>query len=550
MPLRAFRACLSVCAFAALLPGCKSPDQQRAEADQEVYDLVSSRRAKLGLSGETFTIEPPKDSLRQRILSGELKSSGSLTLAQVLDIAAENSRDYQAQREALYFSALDLTLERWQFKLQKTAEVDGAVDGTGSTADSASATGTLGLNKVLGSGAEVALDLGAGLARQLTFEDGWHPVTNLGLSITQPLLRGFGERIVLEPLTQAERNLVYSVRAYERYRRSYAVNAATLYYRLLQSMNAIENQEANYKSLQALTERNVALAKSGRLSDIEVGQARQDELTSRNNLIDARASLDSQLDSLKVFLGLPISFELELDRHALDALGAAQPGEELPEDHALPFAIQNRLDHLTILDQFDDSRRKVIVAEDQLRSGLTLGVTANAVSRDGQPLNYDFQHTTWATTLSWQLPIDLLPQRNGYRSSIIGLEAAARACASSEDNIEAGLRGELRAMRTQAESYQIQLNAVSLAQRRVDSTNLKLDAGRASTRDLLEAQDALLSARNSATSALIDYTLARLAVWRDLEILRVDQDGIHADEDLVLHPEAHGAQGGHLPAGG
>ena len=67
----------------------------------------------------------------------------------------------------------------------------------------------------------------------------------------------------------------------------------------------------------------------------------------------------------------------------------------------------------------------------------------------------------------------------------------------------------------------------------IEKARLKLEAGRADTRDLLEAQRDLLDAQNSATSALVEYTLGRLALYRDLELLRVDEQGLHADEAQI-----------------
>lgn len=550
---RASIVVLLLCAAAlpplVVLPGCKSAAAQRKDADEETYKLVSERRKRLGFD-DPFTIEPRKDSLRAKILAGEAHGASVSNMAQLLGIASENSRDYQRQRETLYLAALDLTLERWNFKLHHSATLAAGVAGVNDTAETASVDGSYRLSKVLDSGAEVALDIGAGMARSLTFQDGWHATTNLGLSITQPLLAGFGKRIVLEPLTQAERNLVYAVRSYERYRRTYAVDLATRYWRLLQSMNTVENQQRNLKSVESLSEENLERSKAGRLSDIEVGQAHQKELTSRNDLIDAQSRLATSLDDFKIFLGLPVEFELQLDKNALEELSQQSIGAELPEELVLPFAIAHRLDHLTVLDRFDDKKRGVLVAEDQLRSGLTLSAGANVASTDGKPLDYDFRNTTWSATLSWKLPIDMLPERNGYRRALIALESAARDCEQSHDQIVADLRDDLRTMRSQREGYQIQLSAVELAQRRKESTDLSKKAGRANTRDLLDAEDALLAARNAATSALIDYHLARLAVWRDLEILRVDEDGIHGDEDLLRQPDAGGAQAGQKPAGG
>ena len=53
-------------------------------------------------------------------------------------------------------------------------------------------------------------------------------------------------------------------------------------------------------------ERNEELAKAGRLSDIDVGQALQDELSSKNALLGARERLSNQEDDFELFLGLPI----------------------------------------------------------------------------------------------------------------------------------------------------------------------------------------------------------------------------------------------------
>jgi len=102
---------LGLCAC-ALLATCQSAADSAKEADRQVYSLVESRREQLGLERGGFTIEPRSDSLRQRLLRGEADDHTPLSLIQCLEIAAENSRDHQTQKEQLYLSALDLTLDR------------------------------------------------------------------------------------------------------------------------------------------------------------------------------------------------------------------------------------------------------------------------------------------------------------------------------------------------------------------------------------------------------------------------------------------------------
>jgi outer membrane protein TolC len=65
---------------------------------------------------------------------------------------------------------------------------------------------------------------------------------------------------------------------------------------------------------------------------------------------------------------------------------------------------------------------------------------------------------------------------------------------------------------------------MTLAKRRVESTTLLLEAGKASTRDRLEAESALVRARNGTTLALVDYASARLALLSDVGILAVGSD--------------------------
>ena len=64
-------------------------------------------------------------------------------------------------------------------------------------------------------------------------------MNDLQLSITQPLLRDGGRLVTREPLTQAERNLVYEVRAYERFRRTFALQVANEVYDVLSTMDAM-----------------------------------------------------------------------------------------------------------------------------------------------------------------------------------------------------------------------------------------------------------------------------------------------------------------------
>lgn len=516
---------------------CRAPEALVAEADEEVYALLDARLSALASGDTKFSIAPPADSLRARVLSGAATTVGPLSLIECLEIAAEDSERFRTERESLFLEALNLTLDRWRFGWQPSLDGGGALSGTGDTSSSASASSNFRLQKLFGSGARLIGDIGASLFRVLSTDDGFDAVTDLGLTFTQPLLRGFGSEITMEPLTQAERDLVYRARTYERFRRTFSVDVATQVYGLLEAYDNLTNEEQNFDNLVLLRRRNERLAEAGQMSDIQADQASQDELRSQNRLVALRGDLERRLDSFKLFLGLPIDCDLSLDRGEFDRLTdeatLLDALDNLVDSRVVAFAVHERLDVATSAQSVEDSERAVRIAADGLRGGLNVTASADSASREGRPLDHRKGDVRWTLGLDFDVPVDQLPERNAYRSALVRYEAERRGHERFLDRVATDVRDAIRQARNARASYQIQVRAVELADRRVRSANLNLEAGRASTRDVLESQAALLEAQNAETAALIDFTLAMLDLYLQLEVLRVDADGIHVDDELV-----------------
>ena len=122
-------------------------------------------------------------------------------------------------------------------------------DTTGdSTVTAAANSASAGVTRALTNGASVSALVGVDLINLLT-QGG---ASSLGLSadtsVSIPLLRGSGRYIVMEPLTQAERNVVYRIWEFEHYKRSFAVNIASNYLSVLRQIDSLKNSESNYRS--------------------------------------------------------------------------------------------------------------------------------------------------------------------------------------------------------------------------------------------------------------------------------------------------------------
>jgi outer membrane protein TolC len=436
-----------------------------------------------------------------------------------------------------------------------------------------------GISRVFQTGAAVTTQIAFDLVNLLNAGG----ASSLGLqadaSIAIPLWRGAGRHIAAEPLLQAERDVVYAIWEFERFKHVFAVNVASNYLNVLRQLDQVENAEDNYRRLVSSTRRARRLADAGRLPEIQVDQAVQDELRARDRWIFARQAYARTLDNFRVSLGLPPDARVDLSREELQHLAAlarerldteradrsaaagkvppadapivlAEPDMthagpyELPEKFALALAFGHRLDLRLSQERIFDAQRAVVVAADALKGELTLFGRAIAGERRslgsaGLPdARLRPESGFYSALLSIDLPIERTAERNAFRAVYLNLEQRVRDLQEQEDRVKSEIRNRLRDLVEFREGLQIQAQALAVAQRRVESTSLFLQAGRAEIRDLLEAQEALVGAQNALTAALVSYRVAELELQRDMGVLQVDERGLWTEFDpLEIHYE-------------
>ncbi len=579
---RAFRY-LTLAASTGLVC-CQTPENLVAETDRSAYEAISGMRRELPGAGDEFTIGDPASALRKRLMEEQRLSFRSpvslsprnaapvknwperlvdskpdtsppepnngtgemlvLSMVDSLQVAARNSRDYQSRKENVYRSALNLDLRRYDFSTRWAAftRLSGRSDETLKEENrSLAADAGLGADKKFQNGALLSAGFTLNFLKMLSGGD-----STLGVgadtSVTIPLLRGAGRDIAREPLTQAERNLFYEVCSYERYKHIFVVSIADQYLEVLRQLDAVKNSDENYKRLQESVQRSAATAEAGRLPAIQVDQARQDELRARAGWIQARQNFDNALDRFKIALGLPPDARLQLDPGELTRLfetgtmpdpeQAASPESWLDERRAVEFALARRLDLQVSLERVADEQRQIVIAVDRLRPEVTLGGSARwSASGDSSEFDKTLRELRsgkglYTGFLSIDPGLDRTLERIGLRNELIDFRQAVRRYQESEDQVKLDIRRAIRALESARERLLIQRNSIQLAERRVASTELFLQAGRAQVRDLLDAQNDLLEARNGFTSAQISYRVAFLELQRDLGILEVDEHGL------------------------
>lgn len=454
-----------------------------------------------------------------------------LDLVKSIQYAVEHSRQYQGQVEDLYLSGLTVTLERHLLSPRPFARVGaGYTGGQQSVAYRSALTVTTnaGVRQRLPYGGEVVAEALVRFVNAISDNAANGEEASVALSGSLPLLRGAG-LVNLEGLISSERELVYQVRAFEEFRRSFAVNVSRQYFNLLARQQAVRNRQLNYDNLAVLTERTRALFAAGRISFLEVQRSEQALLQAEDNVLSAREQYQNSLDSFKILLGMPVSEELAIIPVALE-LNMPQ----LDANNAVETANQYRLDLQTARDRIDDARRAISIA----RNGLLPGLDLTASGRTGNPADeparkLDSRNLTYSAGVTLDLPVDPLPQRNVYRRALIGFERAVRAYEGLQDTVASAVLQDIRAIRLAEQSLRIQEESINLAGRRLDLASELLRAGniggggavrRGDARDVVEAQQALLSAQDEYEQARADLQVQVLQFLEDTGTLRVDPD--------------------------
>ena len=622
---------LGRCTFAAAVAllsatGCRSPQDYREEADATSRAYLDAAQMEVSGRTEKFDIETPADTLRRRLMLDQclyandpasfgirdipanrywraderLMPGGDdpsisvwkggtnaieIGLVDSVRIAAFNSPEYRSRKETLFKAALDMDLEDDAFRSIFSGELDANMsikrdpqeeDAIHNHSVSHQESASLGVSRKFRNGVRVTGSIMANLAGMLTgnTKTAWGSSADLSISI--PLMRGAGELVNTESLTQAQRSFIYEVRAFEQYKRQFICRIESAYLALVLAKRRQENQDEAFRRVIRSTRRSYRMAEASRMSQSDFEQAHQSELSSKASWIASCQSYESTKDSFKMTLGLPPDARIEpregdlveLERYVgrfaelapseydmgdgegadgekivLDPPDSVDGGDlKARTDAAIAIAFSNRLDFATSRDELEDAQRRLLIAEDSLRAEVTVGARAAnfadladpGMRRNGER-HGKVHPRDWTANpvLTVDLPIERRSERNAYRNALIAVEAAVRSYQQAEDELKSTIRGDMRSMNQTKDNLRIQFMAMNLAERRVRNQEILLQAGRADMTVMLEAQDSLVSAKNSLYAAMIDYKNQELALQRDLGLLEVSVNGTWKEADLV-----------------
>ncbi|MGP0065350.1 MAG: hypothetical protein ACLQGP_17330 [Isosphaeraceae bacterium] len=374
----------------AARPGGLDPDIQalpnvpgEPAIDRQLIDQAGKLKPSeaVGLAGILVPSVPAMNESEAAGLPKDFKAY-KIDMQQAWLLALINGRYYQYQLEQLYLAALPVTLQRFAFEPQFYAGMSpttgvpqtGGAGGGGTSIGGGSFAGgvnypnsysyatrfaptgqvsTLNLGTVAGVGKlfNTGGQMLAGFASELVFNfAGKNPqqptvLSAIPISFVQPLLRGGGRAVTLEPLTIQERDLLYAVRAFTQFRQQFFVvtltggsiqnygqgyqlagfsgagntDPTTGYIPAAFNVVQVEIDRRNvafYENLVKLYQELIQGEASG-LSQLQVDQVQSQLIGARSGLFSDKVTYRLGLDQFKMQMGLPPDLPMVMDQSFL-----------------------------------------------------------------------------------------------------------------------------------------------------------------------------------------------------------------------------------------
>jgi len=348
-----------------------------------------------------------------------------------------------------------------------------------------------------------------------------------GVSVNQPLLKGFGKKVTRSSIYIAEIEGESTKLDIENNAVDLLYQVFGAYWNLVsarESMYALELSLAQADSLLAynqkglelgvLTESDVLEAKSARLSRV------QDILTQKNTIREAG-------DTLKKLLNLTTNEDLSVEIIPTGKLKAKPV--EVDAEHALSEALERRPDYQRMLNTIKQDEILLGVAKNSVLPSLDLNASYR-LNSSGTTINKNFDNMTDANAYGWNIGLSIdYPLKN--RSSKAALEKKKIDMKRNQlrlDDIKNTIVTDIRSSIGKVSMNREKLDVAALS---VEVNELKLKKEEERFRNhlsssylVLEYQKDLAGARNQYNQALRDYTMAVLEYQRSKGTLLNDMN--------------------------
>lgn len=432
------------------------------------------------------------------------QTGGVLSLTDAVNEALVNNERIVNQGDAIQQADLSLRLARNAFRPKVTPNIFGSFGRT----DVSSQTYRVDVSQKLVTGTELRLSTGTASAQipgdlegDLLFYN-----ADTTLSLSQPLLRGFGRGVSRRGLTSAEARREDADRQQRLAEHQVAIDVAAAYYRLVSQQSFVDVARQSLLRARRLRDASEAKLDAGLVSQLDVLRSQQLVSQAEMQFFDAQAAVEDARDQLTFLMGRRsnAAFQVNADIPRADA-------DPIDVPSATAMALANRLDLQSRRAINEEAERQIRYSRNQLLP--QVDVNFALTRRETAPTfrdSFGLDGYKFATFFTIAMPVDRTAQQVEYQSALIDRDRRRRETETLErqiaDSVKQGVRERDRLLRSVAAAE----TSVAISRREVEVAQLRYETGLSNNLDVVTAEGALLQAEGRRIQALADSAVAVL----------------------------------------
>jgi outer membrane protein len=350
----------------------------------------------------------------------------------------------------------------------------------------------------------------------------------VNFSVSQPLLKNFGRETTELNIAVSRYAKEGALDSFKTRLNDTVAKVRNDYFKLYSLREDLEVKKTSLALAERILGETRGRIKAGVLPAFEVLNAEFTSATRERQVIEAQRAISDQMDVLRLSLQLG---------SAGDVVLADQPTREyysVSEEEALAQALANRpeLAALRTTLKIDDLQRRV--AKNRILPDLSVNANAGFGGIDphfarGLEKTVSANDPAWGIGVQLSYPLGNQVAENDYIKSRLLLEQAQTQLQSLEAGIANDVKSAIRLVQSSYKQLDVTGRGTAYAEDRLSAFEKKNAVGLATTKDVFDVENDLVTAKGNQIQALVDYNNAITGLWRITGEL-LDRQGIKLSE--------------------
>lgn len=330
--------------------------------------------------------------------------------------------------------------------------------------------------------------------------------SNLGVTLSQPLLKNFGRENSELQINISRFSKAASLDNFTTLLMNTVARVRNEYFRLYSLREQLEVRKVSLELARKILADTRARVTAGVLPAMEILNAEFGVTTREKELIDTEKAVSDEVDTLRLLLRIEGNQELVTTN-----LPRREPLQIHPEQ-----AIKLALDRPDIKAQkrnLDISELQTRVFSNNIKPDLSVIASGFLSGFDNRyPRNLErmgsFDYPGWSVGVNFSYPLGNSVARNDYRKSRLKSEQTILQIRSLEETAINRVKAAIRGIESSYKQIDVADRGRAYAEERLKAFIRRNEVGLATTRDVLDVENELATAKNNQIIALVNYDSA------------------------------------------